>query len=120
MDMVNVKAGSLLGKAKSFAVKTVENYIITTDGGGPYKICGQIAVAKLGNERIVEVQYFPEAAGTVGGVRPFERIKDSHMTGSGYELYFLFLIDSGRKVVTFNTTGGAGGADLSDMNLIAP
>jgi len=120
MDMVNVKAGSLLGKAKSFAVKTVENYIITTDGGGQYKICGQIAVANVGNERMIEVQYFPEAAGTVGGVRPFERIKDSHMTGSGYELYFLFLIDSGRKVVTFKTTGGAGGADLSDMNLVAP
>ena len=90
-------------------------------GGGQNKICGQIAVAKVGNERMIEVQYFPEAAGTVGGVRPFERIKDAHMTpGSGYELYFLFLIDSGRKVVTFKTTGGAGGADLSDMNLVAP
>ncbi|UCG16554.1 MAG: hypothetical protein JSV19_00655 [Phycisphaerales bacterium] len=120
IDAVNLRAGSLLGRAKSFAVTTLRNYIVTDDRGGQYKICGQIAVAKVGTERIVEIQYYPEQAGSVGGVKEFSRIKKRHLDGPDYELYFLFLVDSGRKIVNFSTTGRRGGEDISDLDLKAP
>jgi hypothetical protein len=115
-----LRGGSTLGSAKSFAVKNIRNYIVTDDMGSPYKICGQIAVAKVGSEKIIEVQYYPEFVGSIGGVKNFRRIKDRHLTGSNYEMYFLFVIDSGRKVMTFSTTGSSGGQDLSGLDLVAP
>jgi len=119
VDVVNLRAGSLLGKAKSFAVKTVKNYLVTDESGAQYKICGQIAVADVGGQRVMEVQYFPEVIGSLGGVRDFQRIKDWSLKGD-YELYFLFVVDSGRKITRFSTTGDRGGEDISDLNLVAP
>ena len=119
VDALNLRAGSLLGQARSFAVKTVRNYLVTDESGAPYKICGQIAVADVGGQRVMEVQYFPEVIGTVGGVRDFQRIKDWHLKGD-YELYFLFVVESGRKITRFSTTGQRGGEDISDLNLVAP
>ena len=119
LDVVNLRAGSLLGRAKSFAVKTVRNYLVTDDSGTQYKICGQIAVADVGGQRIMEVQYFPEVIGSLGGVRDFQRIKDRNLQGN-YELYFLFVVDSGRRITRFSTAGEAGGVDISDLNLVAP
>jgi uncharacterized membrane protein required for colicin V production len=121
IDAVNLRAGSILGKAKSFAVKTVQNYIVTDDAGTQYKLCGQIALADVGRDRVVEVQYYPETIGSIGGVKPFSKIKDRDMSDSdSYELYFLFLIDSGRTVVSFSTSGRSRGEDISDLNLVAP
>ncbi len=119
VDVVNLRAGSLLGQAKSFAVKTVRNYLVMDDSGAQYKICGQIAVADVGGQRVMEVQYFPEVIGSLGGVRDFQRIKDWSLKGD-YELYFLFVVDSGRKITRFSTTGDRGGEDISDLNLVAP
>ncbi|MBN1510714.1 MAG: CvpA family protein [Phycisphaerae bacterium] len=119
VDVVNLRAGSLLGQAKSFAVKTVKNYLVTDESGAQYKICGQIAVADVGGRRVMEVQYFPEVIGSLGGVRGFQRIKDWSLKGD-YELYFLFVVDSGRKITRFSTTGERGGEDISDLNLVAP
>ncbi len=121
IDAVNLRAGSLLGRAKSFAVKTVKNFIVTDDRGNEYKLCGQIALADVGDDRVVEVQYYPEVIGSIGGVKPFSRIKDRDLSDSDtYELYFLFLVDSGRKVVKFSTSGQRGGEDISDLGLVAP
>lgn len=120
IDAEVLRGGSTLGSAKSFAVKNLRNYVVTDDSGSPYKICGQIAVAKVGSERIMEVQYYPNAVGTIGGVKNFSRIKDRHLKGSNYEMYFLFVIDSGHKVVSFSTLGSSGGQDLRGLDLVAP
>jgi hypothetical protein len=121
IDARVLQAGSILGRAKSFAVSSLRNYLVTDDAGKQYRICGQIAIADVGNDRVCEIQYYPEVIGSIGGVKRFRRIRERSLRqGSDYEMYFLFVIDSGRKVMNFSTTGTRGGQDISGLNLVAP
>ncbi len=120
LNVDNLRARSGLGRILSQTTKTVQNYIVTDDRGKTYQMVGKYAVAKVGNDELFEVQYFPEQVGTVGGVGKFEKIQDAHLTGE-YELVLLFLIDPGATVVRFSTGGSATRAeDLENEGLVAP
>ena len=69
---------------------------------------------------MLEVQYFPEQAGTAGGLGKFTQILDRHLKGD-YQLVMLFLVDPGATMVSFSTGGSATRKDdLRDDNLKAP
>jgi len=120
LNVGHLKAGSVLGKAMSFAVTTVQNYVVMDENGKPYKIIGKYALAKVNGEDVFEVEYFPEQAGTIGGVGKFSRINERGLKKDD-EIVFLFLIDPGQKIVRFTTGGSANQADdLRAENLVAP
>ena len=60
-----------------------------TTGGREYRICGKYALADVNGERYIEVQYFPNQVGSMGGLGQFQRIKDSDLKDD-YELVLLF------------------------------
>jgi len=120
LNVDNLRARSGLGRILSQATKTIQNYTVTDDRGKTYQLVGKYAVAKVGNDELFEVQYFPNQAGTVGGVGKFEKIQDAHLTGE-YELVLLFLVDPGVTIVRFSTGGSATRADdLENEGLVAP
>lgn len=113
-------AKSVLGKALAQAVKVAGNFYVTDENGTRYKIIGKYAVATVNGTEYVEVQYFPEPAGTAGGLGEFTEIQDRHFTGD-YTLVYLFLVDPGVTITSFSTGGDATRADdLRSANLVAP
>lgn len=111
---------SVLGKALAQAVKVAGNFFVTDENGARSKIIGKYAIADVNGTRYVEVQYFPDHAGTVGGVGEFSQIKDRHFKGD-YTLVYLFLVDPGATITDFSTGGSATRADdLRSANLVAP
>lgn len=120
LNVGHLKAGSVLGKAMSFAVTTVQNYVVMDENGKPYKIIGKYALAKVNGEDVFEVEYFPGPSGSIGGLGKFSRINERELK-KGDEIVFLFLIDPGQKIVRFTTGGAANQADnLRAENLVAP
>ena len=118
LNVESLKAGSTLGKALNFARQTMENYIITDSHGNQYTPVGKYAVAKVGGEPYFELQYFPEyAMSGARAIKPFTKIRNSHLKDD-YQLVYLYLVDSGTKVVQFTT--GKHPVDLSKKNLVAP
>lgn len=116
----NLQSGSSLGKVITNTVKVLQNYIVEDATGAPYKIVGKYATANVDGVKVFEVQYYPDAAGTIGGVGDFSRIKDKHLSGD-YELVFLFLVKPGAEIVGFSTGGDASRKDdLTGEKLIAP
>ena len=118
LNVESLKAGSTLGKALNFARQTMENYIITDSHGNQHTPVGKYAVAKVGGKPYFELQYFPEyAMSGARAIKPFTKIRQSHLKGD-YQLVYLYLLDSGTKVVQFTT--GKRPVDLSKKNLVAP
>ncbi len=118
LNVESLKAGSTLGKALNQARQTMENYIVTDDRGNQYTPIGKYAVAKIGGEYFIELQYFPEyALSGARAIKPFSKIKNSHLKGD-YQLVYMYLMDSGRKAVKFTT--GKHPVDLGRENLVAP
>jgi len=119
VSVEDLRAGSTLGRALSFAVKTIRNYLVTDDRGKRYEMVGQYAIAEVDGQQIIEVQYFPEQIGSLGrGIREFQRIKRRHLERSDTQIYYLYLVDSGRTAVSFGT--GRRTVDLKGRNLVAP
>jgi len=120
LNVKNLQAKSLYGQIKSKAITTVQNFIVYDADGRQYKIIGKYSIAVVNGEEMVEIQYFPDQAGTIGGVGEFSRIKDAHLK-TDYDLVFLFLVEPGAKITHF-TTGGSSDRrdDLGSENLIAP
>jgi hypothetical protein len=116
LNVESLKAGSTLGQALNFAVQTVENYILEDDQGNQLTPVGKYAIAEIGGNPVIEVQYQPEVGGRV---QPFSRIKSDHLKGD-YQLVYLYLMDHGRKAVHFKPSGGKKSTDLSGENLVAP
>ncbi len=115
-----LQARSGLGRAISFAVETLQNYFVEDANGNMYEVVGKYAIADVDGRQVVEVQYFSNKSGTIGGLGPFNKIHKDHFKGD-YELVFLFLVDPGVKVVAFSTGGEATRRDdLRDENLTAP
>ncbi len=113
-------AKSLFGKAIGQAVKVAGNFFVTDEDGARHKIIGKYAVASVNGTEFIEVQYFPEQAGAVGGIGVFSEIQDKHFTGK-YTLVYLFLVEPGKAITDFNTGGDATRADdLRSANLVAP
>ncbi|MFQ5490139.1 MAG: CvpA family protein [Phycisphaerae bacterium] len=118
LSQKNLKAGSTLGKALNFAIKSVRNYLVTDDAGEKHQMVGQYAIANVDGDEILEVQYFPNQIGSIGrGVKPFTEIKERHLNQRDTQLVFLFLIDQGRQAIEFST--GRGRTSLKSSNLIA-
>ena len=66
------------------------------------------------------MQYFPDQAGTMGGLGKFDRIDEKKLKKDD-DIVLLFLVDPGAEIVTFNTGGSASRADdLRSQNLKAP
>jgi hypothetical protein len=115
-----LQAGSGLGRAISFAVGTAQNFFVTAEGGNPYQMVGKYAIAEVNGTKIIEVQYFSNQAGSIGGVGKFDKIKDDDLKGD-YQLVLLFLVDPGARITSFSTGGDATRADdLKGENLVAP
>jgi hypothetical protein len=116
-----LEARSGLGKAISRAVKTVQNYFVEDTRGRRYKVLGKYAIASVNGRRVIEVQYFSGPVGMMGGLGPFDRIKEDRDLKGDYEFVLLFLVDPGARIKRFSTGGSATRAeDLTTENLIAP
>jgi len=113
-------ARSGLGRIISQTLAVVQNYTVTAAQGGVYKIIGKYALADVSGQQVFEVQYFPDPAGTMGGLGKFDRIDENKMKADD-DIVLLFLVDPGAKIETFNTGGSASRADdLRSQNLTAP
>ncbi len=120
LNTTRLHTRSGLGKALDFASRTVQNYLVEDDRGNKYQMCGKYAITTVNGQRIIEVQYFKDQFGSIGGVGAFDKIKDAHLK-KNYELGLLFLVPPGAKIVRFSTGGAATRADdLSGEDLIAP
>lgn len=109
-----------LGGALDFASRTVQNYFVQDASGKRFSIAGKYAIADVNDTPIIEVQYFSEPTGSMGGLGQFERIKDDDLKND-YELVLLFLVDPGAEIVSFSTGGSATRADdLRGEGLTAP
>ncbi len=120
LEVRQLRARSGFGRALSQAVTTASNYLLEDDTGKKYPVVGQYAVANVGGDEFVEIQYFPEdvAVSNRGGIREFRRIKKRELDAADSRLVYLFLVDPGAGIKSFST--GRRSADLSDLDLIAP
>lgn len=120
LNTQRIQARSGLGRALSFATRVVQNYFVEDTNGNRYVIVGKYAIATVNGREVVEVEYFSNQAGSIGGVGPFDRIKDRHLKDN-YELVLLFLVDPGADISAFSTGGAATRKDdLTGENLVAP
>lgn len=120
LNMSRLHARSGLGRAIDFAGKVVQNYFVEDDNGNRSSMIGKYAIANVNDKRILEVQYFPDQAGTIGGLGQFKQIKDRHLK-KDYELVLLFLVEPGATITSFSAGGSAQRRDdLSGENLVAP
>ncbi len=120
LSSVRLKARSGLGRILSQTVATIQNYFVEDERGRRYKIIGKYAVGDVGGERMVEVQYFSEPIGMMGGLGEFHRIKEKNLKRDD-PFVLLFLVDPGSRIKTFSTGGAASRSDdLRDENLVAP
>ncbi len=119
LDVQVLRAGSTLGKALEFAVKSVKNYKLYDDRGNQVPVYGQIVVADVNGDQVIEAMYYPEEVASTnrGGTRDFRLVKDRHLKRN-YQLVYLFLVDPGVKLTKFST--GRKSMDLSNLNLVAP
>ncbi len=115
-----LQARSGLGRAISFAVGTVQNYTVTSEAGSSYQVVGKYAIASVNGQETIEVQYFSNQAGSIGGVGKFDKIKDADLKGD-YQFVLLFLVDPGERIISFSTGGDATRRDdLTSEDLVAP
>lgn len=118
LNVQHLQAGSTYGRALSFAVRTIRNYLVTDNLGEKYELIGQYAIANVDGQQVIEIQYFPQQIGSMGrGVGKFQRIKERHLKRTDTILVYLFLIAPGRQVIEFST--GRGGTDLRNERLVA-
>lgn len=120
LNVMNLKAGSLYGKILRQAVVTMQNYFVTDSNGERYQMCGKCAVSIVNGREVLEIQYFPDQAGSIGGVGPFVSIKERDLDKDD-TLVLLFLVNPGATIVEFSTGGAASRADdLRAEGLTAP
>jgi hypothetical protein len=120
LNVENLRARSMYGRAREFAVKNIQNYRVMDDSGREYRVCGKYAIAEVNGEVIVEIQYYPNQAGSIGGLGKFSKIKENDLE-EDYDLVFLFLVEPGARIVRFQTGASADRADeLEAENLVAP
>jgi len=116
LNVESLRAGSLAGQVLNFAAQTVENYIVEDDRGNQLTPVGKYATAKIGDDEIFELQYYPQPGGRV---KPFELIKSAHLK-KDYQLVYLYLLDSGAKAMKFSPGGNLRTIELDGENLVAP
>ncbi len=115
-----LQARSTLGRALSQAVQVAQNYVVQDDQGNKYKFVGKYAIATVNGKQVIEVQYFRDPVGSIGGLGKFSRIDEKKLQPSD-QLVLLFLVDRGARIVSFSTGGSASRRDdLTTENLVAP
>ena len=115
-----LQSRSGVGQALDFATRTLQNYFVEDANGNQYKVIGKYAIANVDGREVIEVQYFPEQAGTIGGLGAFSKIKEQELKGD-YEYVLLFLVDPGARITSFSTGGSASRRDdLTAEDLVAP
>jgi len=120
LSSVRLQAGSTLGKALSQAVGTLQNYFVEDSRGNRHTLAGKYAIAAAGGKQVVEIQYFSEPTGTMGGLGPFRRVDEKNLTPNDTYV-LLFLVDPGVQIVRFSSGGAASRSDdLTTENLVAP
>ncbi|MCH9032901.1 MAG: CvpA family protein [Planctomycetes bacterium] len=120
LNTTRLHARSGLGKALARAGQVVQNYFVEDDNGNRATMIGKYAIATVNDKRIIEVQYFPDQAGTIGGLGQFRTIKDRHLK-KDYELVLLFLVEPGATITAFSSGSSATRRDdLRSENLVAP
>jgi uncharacterized membrane protein required for colicin V production len=120
LSISKLEAKSGLGRIMSHAVGTIENYSVKDSSGGVYVVVGKYAIADVNGSDMMELQYFGGAEGGAGHMRPFDKIKDTHLKGE-YGFVLLFLVKPGAHITSFSSGGEASRADdLTGENLTAP
>jgi hypothetical protein len=121
LNSEHLQARSTLGKAMSQAITTVQNYWVEDTNGRRHTLAGKYAIADVGGQKVIEIQYFRESVGTtMGGLGAFERIKERDLKPDD-EFVLLFLVDPGARIVAFSTGGPTTSRDdLTTENLTAP
>lgn len=120
LSVTKLHARSGLGRALSNAAAVAQNYTVKDDKGNPYTMVGKYVIATIDDKQVLEVQYIPEAVGSIGGLGPFSRVQNSHLE-KDHELVLLFLVPPGANIVSFSSGSEATKSeDLSEDNLVAP
>ena len=120
LSVTKLHARSSLGKALSQAAAIAQNYTVKDDKGTPYNLVGKYVTATVDDKEVMEVQYFPESVGSVGGLGPFNRVKNADLQ-KDHELVLLFYVNPGVTIVSFSSGSEATKSeDLGAENLVAP
>lgn len=111
---------SSLGRALGQAVAVAQNYFVEDSNGARYRFIGKYAIASVNGKDIIEIQYFPEQIGTVGGLGAFSKINERQLK-TGDKIVLLFLVNPGAEIDSFSTGGSATRRDdLRAETLVAP
>jgi hypothetical protein len=115
-----LRAGSLYGRAVTQAIATAQSFTVGDAEGRTYKIVGKYVIARVGDEDVMEIQYFPEESGSIGGLSRFREANESNLTNDDL-VVFLFLVEPGARITYFSTGGSSMRRDdLEADNLVAP
>ena len=96
-------AGSTLGRAVAFAVKTVRQYAVVDSGGTRYLPVGEYRIATIGGKKMMELQYDVEAM-PGQRLRRAKHIKENQLK-EGSSITLLYFIPPGTQLVEFSTGG---------------
>ena len=120
LNTIKLQARSALGRIVTQALSTVQNYFVEDEQGKQYKIIGKYAIADVNRKKVVEVQYFRDPVGSIGGLGKFSRINETKLDADD-TFTLLFLVDPGVTIVEFSTGGTTTRSDdLRGENLVAP
>lgn len=120
LSTTKLQARSGLGRIFTQTIATIQNYYVEDDRGRQYKIVGKYAMATVNGQQVVEVQYFSEATGSLGGLGKFDRIKEKNL-GPDDTFIMMFHVDPGARITVFSTGGSSTREDdLTAENLVAP
>ncbi len=96
-------AGSTLGRAVAFAVKTVRQYAVVDDKGERYLPVGEYRIATIDGKKMMELQYDVEAM-SGQRLRQAKHIKENQLK-EGSSITLLYFIPPGTQLVEFSTGG---------------
>jgi hypothetical protein len=111
-----VSAGSLMGQAIDFAVRTLQQqWTLNDDAGGQYMPVGAVAIANVGGEEVLEIQYRSNQENLIAGhtLAKWRRISDTDLKNPDAKLYFLYLVPPGKRIVKFDTGRQSADVDLT-------
>ncbi len=116
LSVAREEAQSIFGRALQFARRTLAQYVVRDDRGNVHFRAGEIRIADVDGQRLIELQYWPGCAtaadpNDAGGaddigqqercIREFTRISDKAMTDTS-ELIYLFLLPKGATPEEFD------------------
>lgn len=107
--------GSLAGQAIDFTLRTLQQqWVLEDDAGQRYMPVGALAIAKVGGQEFLEIQYHASQENITAGhtLAGWRRIQDNDLKQQpDAKLVFLYFVPPGKKIVKFDT--GRGEQDLN-------